>query len=309
MTNPKAFSPQRSAGHVTSDFPQDSRVLTHLAQTVNDMQFGKRFLFVGGMHRSGTTALWECFRSHPSISGFANVNNCKDEGQFEQTIYPIDKYYGHTDWPMHPDVNLNETSTLVNETNRRNLTQQWYRHWDLSKPVLLEKTPRNLVISRFLQAMFPESSFLFVIRHPVAQAKALQRIGWSHRTIEELIERWIKAHDMLRTDQPFLRHSILLRYEDFVRQPQLFYRILCNRLNLPYSDLQLKIRPNEDDKYRISWERELSQLHVASLRAKNLWLLEEEVRRLGYSLFNWNFAPDCNDKSLNFIAPDGQSAS
>jgi Sulfotransferase family len=264
------------------------------AATADEMQAGRRFLFVGGVHRSGTTALWKCFKSHPEVSGFSNVNNCHDEGQFEQSVYPIDKDYGHLDWPMHPGVHLTEASPLFTEDNRRKMTKQWYRHWDLRKTFLLEKTPRNLVISRFLQAMFPVSVFAFIIRHPIAHAKSIHRLNWSRRPVEELVERWVKAHQMLRDDLPFIRNSVVVRYEDFVSKPESYFVRMCTRLGLPPATLQVYIEENKNEKHKEDWEHELRTLHVGSQRTRKLWRLEDEVNRFGYSLFNLDLLyPSC----------------
>ena len=47
---------------------------------------------------------------------------------------------------------LTETSPLVSDGSRRQLMSEWGWHWNLSRPVLLEKTPTNMLTSRALQA-------------------------------------------------------------------------------------------------------------------------------------------------------------
>ena len=38
----------------------------------------------------------------------------------------------------------------------------------MSEPVLVEKSPPNLVRTRFLQALFPDARQIVVTRHPIA---------------------------------------------------------------------------------------------------------------------------------------------
>ena len=48
-------------------------------------------------------------------------------------------------------------------------------YWDLDRRLLLEKSPANLVMGRFLQALFPGSALVVVVRNPVVSALALEK--------------------------------------------------------------------------------------------------------------------------------------
>ena len=58
------------------------------------------FVFLGGLHRSGTTLLFRMLREHPEISGFANNQDAnewlgaEDEGQYLQSVYPPAIFWG-----------------------------------------------------------------------------------------------------------------------------------------------------------------------------------------------------------------------
>ena len=48
---------------------------------------GQQLVFVGGLHRSGTSLVHRCLAEHPSASGFRNTGVWEDEGQHLQTVY------------------------------------------------------------------------------------------------------------------------------------------------------------------------------------------------------------------------------
>jgi hypothetical protein len=172
-------------------------------------------VFIGGLHRSGTSLLARHLADHPLISGFANTGVPEDEGQLLQSVYPAAKRYGGPGrFGFAAEMHLTERSPLITDANRRQLFDQWRRHWNCDRPVLLEKSPPNLLKTRFLQAMFPGARFIMMLRHPVANALATQK--WSRTSLDSLIEHWLLCYETLARDLPSLEHVTLLRYEDLV---------------------------------------------------------------------------------------------
>lgn len=70
----------------------------------------------------------------------------------------------------------------------------------------------NLVRSRFLQAAFSDARFVFIVRHPLATARATQK--WSHASGEHLCRHWLQGHRIMMEDTPLIRQSCCIRYED-----------------------------------------------------------------------------------------------
>src|SRR5918992_4047803 len=104
-----------------------------------------RFVFIGGLHRSGTFPLFRCLREHPLLSGFNDTGASEEEGQHLQSVYaPAIAYGGPGRFGFHPGAHLTEASDLVTADNKLRLFEEWKAYWDLSKPVLLEKSPPNL---------------------------------------------------------------------------------------------------------------------------------------------------------------------
>eukprot|EP00310_Coccolithus_braarudii_P022567 CAMPEP_0183338706 /NCGR_PEP_ID=MMETSP0164_2-20130417/5901_1 /TAXON_ID=221442 /ORGANISM="Coccolithus pelagicus ssp braarudi, Strain PLY182g" /LENGTH=414 /DNA_ID=CAMNT_0025508593 /DNA_START=73 /DNA_END=1317 /DNA_ORIENTATION=- len=196
-------------------------------------------VLIGGPHRGGTTILWELISLHRSVSAFgSNIPADFSEGSFLQSVLPT---YGVGNeesacfrhrrgvstaglgrYALSPYAHQTENSPLNREDVRTLLVSEWGRYWDLERPVLLEKTPTNMVSARLLQALFaPSASFLFISRHPLAVELAERRMSRCRRTDRFGLGslNWVAAHSILQADLPSLASARVIRYEDLVRSP------------------------------------------------------------------------------------------
>lgn len=245
---------------------------------MNDHQY----LFIGGLHRSGTTLLANCLREHPKISGFKDTGLSEDEGQFLQSVYsPAIIYGGPGRFGFNSASFLNETSNLVSSGNAQKIFQEWSKHWDLTQPILLEKSPPNLVRTRFLQALFPNSFFIIILRHPIAVAYATKK--WSHTQLYSLIKHWLVCYEQFERDKPYLNHLLVLKYEDLIAHPQLILNQIYEFVGVESVVASLDIRLGVNDRYFKQW-KDRQNLFKALYRNYIQAQFENRVNRFGYSL-------------------------
>ena len=185
---------------------------------------GRRYVFICGLHRSGTSLLGRNIARMENCTGFKNTGVIEDEGQFLQDVYPTAMTYGGAGrFGFDSRAHLTETSVLFTPANAARLRKSWHAHWDNSKTIFVEKTPGNLLKTRFLQAVFPDSYFIVIRRHPVAVSMANQRWKVSLTPLHNLFDHWLHCHALFDEDKKYLKHVYELSYEDYVRDPDRYH--------------------------------------------------------------------------------------
>jgi hypothetical protein len=261
----------------------------------------QRILFIGGLHRSGTTPVARWVAQHPDASGLEGTGVAQDEGQHLQDVYPPAAAYGGPGrFALDPAAHLTETSPEVSAESRDRLWLAWSRHWDSTKPLLVEKSPPNLIRMRFLEALFPdEARFVMVVRHPLAVAYATR--PWTRRFdslpprltrrvpalqagLDTLLHHWVVAHERFLADAAHVKEVLVARYEDVMEDPNRELGRIFRFAGLDPIESRWDVKPALNERYLARWHRARSRpggrRRLDALASAH----EARVAAFGYSL-------------------------
>lgn len=243
-----------------------------------------KFIFICGLHRSGTSLLYKILKEQDAISGMENTQVIEDEGQHLQTVFnAANKHGGPGKFGFDTESYLDNNSKLITEENKVKLFNQWSKYWDLKKEFLIEKSPPNLIKTKFLQAIFPNSYFITILRHPVATSLATKK--WSKTSHLSLINHWLICHNQYLEDRGKLNKHLTIKYEDLTKNTGETIKKIETFLELNIKYPQLEIKKDINDRYFELWKKKKKNIFFKR-NIKKSEKLEKEINLFGYSFKN-----------------------
>ena len=249
---------------------------------------GRRYVFICGLHRSGTSVLGRNIARMENCTGFKDTGVIEDEGQFLQDVYPTAMTYGGAGrFGFDSRAHLTETSVLFTPANAARLRTSWHAYWDNSKTIFVEKTPGNLLKTRFLQAVFPDSYFIVIRRHPVAVSMANQRWKVSLTPLHNLFDHWLHCHALFEEDKKYLKHVYELSYEDYVRDSDKYHEEIAAFIStrVPENGME-KASPIYNQKYLDRWHKLPAESPFRVYYRYLVRTYESRFSQYGYSLIS-----------------------
>ena len=199
-----------------------------------------RYVFVGGLHRSGTSLVQRLIAALPGVAAISDAPVPENEGVYLQGAIPHTARHGR---PMHfatdPAQHLVEGGGFDRLEVRDRIEADW-APWFADAPWRVEKSPPNLTRMRLYQQLFPLAQFVVVIRHPEAVAAATRK--WVDLDLPAMLDHWLHAHERVAGDLPWLHSVLVLRYEDVVAGPDRAMAMLAAFLDLEPAPLPEPVR-------------------------------------------------------------------
>jgi Sulfotransferase family len=195
-----------------------------LGEFISDKS-NRKYVFVCGLPRSGTSILGRNIARMENCTGLYDTGVLEDEGRFLQNVYPTEDVCGGPGrFGFDPRAHLTETSALLTAENAAKLRATWHAYWDNRKTIFVEKTPANLLMTRFLQAAFPNSYFVVIKRHPVPVGMAAQKWKVNVTSLYNMFEHWLHCHELFEQDKKYLKYVYELKYEDYIQDADRYHR-------------------------------------------------------------------------------------
>ena len=234
-----------------------SRILGKFKRSARGARFDKDpvisdFVFICGLHRSGTTLLENLMVSRFEISCLRG-DVPENEGQHLQSLYsPASRFGVPGRFALNEEMQA-ELHRLDDYVSCRKLIwQDWCRHVVGTSPVLVEKSPPNLTKIWWLRRVFPNCRFVIVSRDPRAVSAATQK--WTNATLAEMMKNWDVAYSACLKDFDE-SDCIIIRYEDLAADPDREMQRIATFLGLTGRAKSLEIAgrfngiSNTNDKY------------------------------------------------------------
>jgi predicted metal-dependent TIM-barrel fold hydrolase len=139
-------------------------------------------------------------------------------------------------------------------------------------------------MTRFLQSAFPNSSFVIIVRHPVAVSLATTK--WSARSLDSLIEHWLVAHETFEADRPHLQRVMTVGYETLVEEPAATLRKIYAFLGVAPHETSFEATTEHNQKYFAQWLEMAKDPQTSASIEEWSERYETRVRAFGYSLQN-----------------------
>ncbi len=157
-----------------------------------------KYLFILCPPASGSTLLWKILKTSPHVSAFPG----EGKGLVKSILFTKDRW--------NPDK-------VIPWKNVKNI---WEKHWDLTQPVLLEKSPPHLVRAKQLETHFPGSYFIIMIRNPYAFCEGVKRRWGKNFSYFNIAKFWVSCAKYQVDNIKYLKNNIYLTYEELTDQPE-----------------------------------------------------------------------------------------
>lgn len=159
-------------------------------------------IFLFGNTRSGTTIVQKVMSTHPEIAGWYEPNALwlyADPGR------------------IHDEFDESDATNRVKQYIRKQFLKYQQLHGNC---IVLEKTPQNILRIPYVRAIFPEATFLFIVRNPFSFISSVeykwQRPVTGHGILRRLkdtpitqLHHWVRRYLIQQINKRVLRKKYL----------------------------------------------------------------------------------------------------
>jgi hypothetical protein len=181
--------------------------------------------------------------------------------------------------------------------------------------VILDKSQDSVIEWREWIEAVPDILFLDMIRDPRAQIASMNRCVLHDFHTRLNLDTWLSRRDIVEEIRAVYPEKILtIRYEDFVHEPEIFFRAVCGFIDIPFLPSILEITASEEARHMSStsplWENNDSiplefPLHkyLCYLSCTDVRMIEEAAAsHLSRHNYNFDYKKDKDSSSFSSSA-------
>lgn len=204
---------------------------------------GRRFVFVGGAPRSGTTLLQHILDCHPEVFGGPEFERVPDIVEAWRAVVDSFSRGRITEFCQRTEIDAAFAALI----ERLLLPAADARQARL----LSEKTPFNVLVFSELLELFPRCRALHLVRDPRGVVCSMLHVGKRARAKNEPVPHWtlnlqeaveVVAHALasgFRAEERYPDRLLTLTYESLALQPEDTIRRVCTFLDLTFDPAML----------------------------------------------------------------------
>lgn len=170
-------------------------------------------IFITGCTNSGTGFLRFLISKHPEVS------TLMEEGQHYCQSLPHDHKFKHVKnrlFSLYPEI-YRWSKKDVKKRNGHQIKKDFYKHWDLSKKYLVEKSGHHMIRLGFTQAIFKPCKFIGIVRNGFVVCEGLKRK--KKHDIRLCAKHWNRANKIMMEESKDV-DFLMVYYEDLVNDTQ-----------------------------------------------------------------------------------------
>lgn len=233
-------------------------------------------LFIFSLPRSGSTLLQRMLMSHSKISSVAEpwlllplVYMYRSEGllaDYSQTAcsQALDDLVTNTKGGM----------TVYHRAIREYAATVYEAIADEGSEYFLDKTPRYYKVISDVVTIFPDAKFIFLFRNPVHVYASIINT-WNDGTFKRLWGNWCDLYEgpilLSKGIEKVNNRALAIRYEDLVREPQVYLENICQYLDIDYEEGMLKSFQTQNTNGRMGDSTGISNYTAVSTASLDKW--------------------------------------
>lgn len=156
----------------------------------------------------------------PPSGGSTLLNEIISTSKNVSNVHQIDTREGQTLPKVRElmfDIGSHERWDEKTELPWEQIKKEWRKYWDVTKPVLLEKSPPNIVRATAIEEHFQPAYFICLVRNPYALCESINRRAKS--SFKRAAERNIEFLTFQKKNLESLENVMLVSYESLTDLP------------------------------------------------------------------------------------------